>query len=158
MPDDDMFYPPAQYDGGWLLWVLAVVAAGILVTALVLWLTRPRHEASTPANPDSRDVIAQLRVEYQERIADVETKTSSGELDPRRAHAEVSRLMRAYVNEYSGLEAPVLTLQDLVALDVRPELTDALQKVIYPSVFRRDEPLDPALAVEAARKVLASWR
>src|SRR5690606_39839156 len=38
-------------------------------------------------------------------------------------------------SEYSGLEAPVLTLQDLVAQGVHPSLIDALGRYSYPSLF-----------------------
>src|SRR5688572_8755274 len=139
MSGDDLFYPPAQYGVGWLLLVLAIVVAAIVVTVLVRVLTRPRRLETQPT-ADPVAVIAQLRGEYRERIDEIEQQALSGELDPRRAHAELSRLMRAFVNEYSGLEAPVLTLQDLVALGVQPPLIDALKRFSYPSLFRREAP------------------
>jgi hypothetical protein len=156
MPEDDLLYPPAQYGVGWLLLVLAVVAAAIVVGVLVAVLTKPRRLDTQPlADPNA--VLEQLRTEYGAQIDDIEKRALAGDLDPRRAHGELSRLMRAYVNEYSGLEAPVLTLQDLVALGVHPALIDALRQVTYPSLFRREAPLDPALGAEAARKVVQSW-
>ena len=156
MPDDDLLYPPAQYGVGWLLLVFAIVVVAILVGLLVRWLTRPRRLATVPT-ADPHAVIAQLRGEYRTRIDEIERQATAGELDARRAHEELSRAMRAFVNEYSGLEAPVLTLQDLVALGVQPELVDALQRFTYPSVFRREAPLDPALGAEAARQVVTAW-
>ena len=156
MPEDDLLYPPAQYGVVWLLLVFAVVAVAILVGVLVNRLTRPRKLATQPSVSPTA-VISQLRDEYRTRIDDIEQKAAAGEIDARRAHAELSRLMRGFVNEYSGLEAPVLTLQDLVALGVQPELVDALQRFTYPSVFRREAPLDPALGAEAARQVVTAW-
>jgi hypothetical protein len=156
MPEDDLLYPPAQYSVTWLLLVFAIVVAAVLVAILVNALTKPRPLAATPT-VDPAAVIAQLRGEYRAQIDEIERRSLSGELDPRRAHAELSRVMRAFVNEYSGLEAPVLTLQDLVALGVQPALIDALTRFTYPSVFRREAPLDPALGVEAARQVVESW-
>lgn len=157
MPDDDLFYPPAQYGPGWLLLVLAIVVVGLAVAVLVAALTRPRRLAAQPA-ADPVAVLGRLRGEYLDHIAQIERRVVDGTLDARRAHAELSRLMRAFVNEYSGLEAPVMTLQDLVETGVHPALVDALGRFTYPSVFRREEPLDPALAVDAARQVVHSWR
>lgn len=157
MPDDDLFYPPAQYGPGWLLLVLAIVVVGLAVAVLVTALTRSRRLAAQPA-ADPVAVLGQLRGEYLDHIAQIERRVVDGTLDARRAHAELSRLMRAFVNEYSGLEAPVMTLQDLVETGVHPALVDALGRFTYPSVFRREEPLDPALAVDAARQVVHSWR
>ncbi|MEO5535608.1 MAG: hypothetical protein ABIR17_10800 [Pseudolysinimonas sp.] len=156
MPDDDLLYPPAQYGAAWLLLTFAVVVAAILVGLLVRALTQPRRLNTMPS-ADPTAVLAQLRAEYQTQIDEVEQQAAVGQLDARRAHAEFSRLMRAFVNEYSGLEAPVLTLQDLVARGAQPELVDALRRFAYPSEFRREAPLDPALGAEAARQVVHTW-
>ncbi|MFT4284117.1 MAG: hypothetical protein QM598_04720 [Protaetiibacter sp.] len=156
MPGDDVLYPPAQYSPFWLLLVLAVLLAIVGVAVLVAVLTRPRRLVTQPA-VDGSAVLAQLRIEYGAAIDDVERRVRSGELGARRAHAELSRLMRAFVNEYSGLEAPVLTLQDLVAQGVHPALVDALGRFTYPSLFRRGAPVDPVLGVQAARQVVQSW-
>ncbi|HWS51992.1 MAG TPA: hypothetical protein VN241_13360, partial [Microbacterium sp.] len=81
----------------------------------------------------------------------------AGRIDARRANLELSRTVRAFVNEYSGLEAPVLALDDLIALGVHPALIDALHRHYYPSVFRRGPAIDPAAGFEAARKVVTAW-
>jgi len=157
MPEDDLLYPPAQYGAGWLLLVFAIVVVAIGVGLLVALLTRPRRLKSEPL-ADPAAVLTQLRGEYLAQIDELEQRAVTGGLDARRAHAELSRLMRAFVNEYSGLEAPVMTLQDLVAAGVHPTLVDALSRFSYPSVFRREAPLDPALGAQAARQVVQSWR
>ncbi len=157
MPEDDLLYPPAQYGVGWLLLVFAIIVAAVVVGLLVGWLTRPRRLGTRP-QADPAAVLSQLRGEYLAQIDDLERRTRAGDLDARRAHAELSRLMRAFVNEYSGLEAPVMTLQDLVAAGVHPALIEALSRFSYPSVFRREAPLDPVLGAEAARQVVRSWR
>jgi hypothetical protein len=156
VPGDDVLYPPAQYSPLWLLLALALLLAVVGAGVLVAVLTRPRRLVTRPA-VDAPAVLAQLRVEYVGAIDDVEQRVLSGALDARRAHAELSRLMRAFVNEYSGLEAPVMTLQDLVAQGVHPSLIDALGRFTYPSLFRRGKPVNPLHAVGAARQVVQSW-
>lgn len=156
MLGDDTLFPPAQYTGVWLglvfLIVVAIVGAGVLIALL----TRPRRpSAQSQLSPLA--VLAQLRTEYTVELDRVEQQVRAGELDARQAHGELSRLMRAFVNEYSGIEAPVMTLQDLVAAGVHPALVDALGRFTYPSLFRRGAPVDPLLGVEAARQVVSSW-
>ena len=156
MPGDDVLYPPAQYSPLWLLLVFGVLLLAVGIAALVAFLTRPRRLEAQPEG-DRPAVLTQLRVEYLQGIDDIERRVRAGELDARRAHAELSRLMRAFVNEYSGLEAPVLTLQDLVAQGVHPALIDALGRFTYPSLFRRGAPVDPVLGAQAARQVVQTW-
>ena len=154
MLGDDALYPPVQYGAGWLLLVLLVVALIVAAAVLVGVLTRPRRPATHAGVPDA---IAVLRGEYLAQIDAVEQEVRAGALDARHAHARLSRLMRSFVNEYSGLEAPVLTLQDLVARGVHPSLVDALGRFSYPSLFRREAPVDPLLGADAAREVVRQW-
>lgn len=156
MPGDDVLYPPAQYAPLWLLLAFAILVALVLAGLLVAVLTRPRRPARQ-AKLSPLVVLAQLRTEYSAELDRVERQLRAGELGDRQAHAELSRLMRAFVNEYSGIEAPVMTLQDLVAQGVHPTLVDALGRFTYPSLFRRGAPIDPLLGVEAARQVVQSW-
>jgi len=156
MPDDDVLYPPVQYAPGWLLLVLAILVAIVVAGVLLAVLTRPRRLRAHPSL-DPGLVIAQLRTEYLAEIDAVEQHVRDGSMGAREAHAALSRLMRAYVNEYGGLEAPVMTLQDLVAHGVHPSLIDALGRFSYPSLFGRGAPVDPHLAAQAARTVVTTW-
>ncbi len=161
MSGSDELYPPAQYGWGWMLLALGILALLVLAAWLVIALTRPKRRLELPgdagAQPLSADVLTVLRGEYLERIAHVEAEYAAGRMDPRRANLELSRTVRAFVNEYSGLEAPVLALDDLIALGVHPALIDALHRHYYPSVFRRGPVIDPVAGIAAARKVVTAW-
>lgn len=161
MSGSDELYPPAQYGWGWLLLAFGVLALLVLAVWLVILLTRPRRltppgDSGAPA-PRTADVLSQLREEYLAQIARIETDYRAGALDPRRANLELSRAVRTFVNEYSGLEAPVLALDDLISLGVHPSLIDALHRHYYPSIFRQGPAINPLAGVEAARRVVTSW-
>lgn len=162
MSDIEDLYPPAQYGGGWLLLAVGVIALVIAIWMLVLWLTRPRYsmtrqrESSSPA-VDSAAITAALRAEYLERLRVIEHGYASGELDAREANRRLSREVRAFVQDYSGFEAPVLGLNDLIELGVHPSLIDAMQRHYYPSIFRSDMVIDPVAGVAAGRLVVTSW-
>lgn len=156
MPADDMLVPPMQYPAIWLIVALAILVVLVVATVLVVALTRPRSLAEY-ASTDPGVVLAGLRSDFLGRIDEVDEAQREGRLTARQTHATLSRLMREFVNEYSGLEAPVMTLQDLVARGVNPVLIDALGRYTYPSLFRRGAPVDPALAIQAARQVVETW-
>lgn len=161
MSAPDELYPPLQYGWGWILVAFAVIALLIAAGWLLLFLTRPRRSivaaAGMPHTPPVGDVLSMLRMEYNDRIGRIEADYRSGGLSARQANLELSRVVRTFVNEYSGLEAPVLALDDLVRMGVSPALIDALRRHYYPSVFRRGPAVDPVAGAEAARKVVASW-
>ncbi|MER7797259.1 hypothetical protein [Microbacterium sp. NPDC096154] len=158
MSEPDELYPPVQYGPGWMLLALGVIALAILVVWLIVLLTRPRRSLPAGAGgPLAADALTLLRHEYHDEIGRIEQAWRAGEVDARRANLDLSRTTRAFVNEYSGLETPVLTLDDLAARGVHPALLDALDRHYYPSIFSRGPAIDPAAGAEAARRVVAEW-
>ncbi|WP_434811077.1 hypothetical protein [Microbacterium sp. bgisy189] len=154
-------YPPAQYGWGWIVLAVGIIALVVVLAWIVLALTAPKRPRPQPREVEPFDVvgaaIAHLRGEYLTRIDAVEHAYRAGALDARHANLELSRLARGYVNEYSGLEAPVLSLRDLADRGVHPSLVDALQRHYYPSLFRRGPAIDPTAGAAAARQVVQSW-
>lgn len=162
MSAPDELYPPTQYGGGWLLLALGILALLMIAAWLVVFFTRPKQTVTLTEDDASRaalsaDVLSMLRTEYTDRIGQIEADYRSGDLSARNANLELSRVIRTFVNEYSGLEAPVLALDDLRRLGVQPALIDAMTRFYYPSIFRKGPSVDPIAGAEAARRVVASW-
>ena len=162
MPGSDELYPPAQYGWGWMLLAIGILALLVLGAWLLIVLTRPRRTLSTAGEAQEPtlltvDVLSQLRTEYLERIQMVESDYRERKLSARNANFELSRVVRTFVNEYSGLEAPVLALDDLKARGVHPALIDAMGRHYYPSIFRQGPAIDPIAGAEAARTVVRTW-
>jgi|GEM_PF-491159 len=158
----DQLYPPAQYGWGWILLAIGILTLLAGAAWLVIVLTRPRRaiavaEAPVPVPGFTADVATVLRQEYVGTIAQIEADYRAGITDARRANLDLSRVVRGFVNEYSGIEAPVLALDDLVRLGVHPSLIDAIGRNYYPSIFRRTAPVDPLLGADAARRVVTTW-
>jgi hypothetical protein len=162
MPGSDELYPPAQYGWGWMLLAIGILALLVLGAWLLIVLTRPRRTLSVADEtaghaPLIVDVLSQLRTEYLGRIQQIETDYRERRLSARQANLELSRVVRTFVNEYSGLEAPVLALDDLVARGVHPALIDAMGRHYYPSIFRQGPAIDPVAGADAARTVVRTW-
>jgi len=160
MSGPEELYPPVQYSGLWVLLAIGIVVAIVLIGWLVIALTRPRPITAPVQGvptPPLQVVIQLLRSEYLSSIDEIERAYDAGDLDARGANLELSRLVRAYVNEYSGLEAPVLTLDELASRGVHPSLVDALRRHYYPSIFRRGPIVDPRAGAAAARRVVTTW-
>lgn len=161
MPASDELYPPVQYGWGWILLAFGILLLLAGLAWLVIFLTRPRRSitvvgvGSVPVA--SLDVRGQLRAEYLDQIQHIEDEYRAWNIDTKRANLELSRVLRAFVNEYSGLEAPVLALDDLVARGVDPALIEAIRRHYYPSIFQSGPAIDPARGAEAARVVVRSW-
>lgn len=155
MPEE--LYPPVQYEWWWLLIALGILAA-LAATAWLVWaLTRPpRERPPAPAAPLGAQLDA-LRARHLGRIDEVERAALSGAMSARDANAELSRITRAFVNEFTGLETPVLALDDLEARGASADLIGAVRHHYYPSVYGREDAADPAVGIAAARQVVTGW-
>ena len=162
MPESDAFYPPAQYGAVWLIWTFVALAALLAAAALLLYQYRGRPVAEPVAPPpvpaEASVPPITLRAQYRALITQVEKAHLTGEIDARTAHLEFSRIVRAFVNEYSGIEAPVLTLSELTERKAHTSLVNALRGRFYPGGFREQPTLSVTESANVARSVVAKWR
>lgn len=171
------FLAPLQYSG-WFLW------AGLgLLTLVAAWYTfvllgtrrRPaaREGAPTPEAPQgSTPDLARLRDEYLRRIDAVDREAAAGTRSVRSAHQELSLLIRSFIRDASGVDAPRMTLAELRAAGSAAPRQPGAQ--YFPSEHHVRAAADavaglyqgafaaaPASAVpdaaRAAREVVSSW-
>jgi hypothetical protein len=152
--NDSGFYGPLEYSG-WFVWtgfgLLALVAAWL---AFVFLSTRQRA-ASIDAAPAPATDLHSLRLDYLRRIDAVAADAHAGRLSPRASHQELSLLIRSFVRDTSGIDAPRMTLAELQEQRI-PRAAAAIGS-LYPEEFG-PEPREPvAAAAETAREVVRSW-
>lgn len=155
MENESGFYAPLEYSG-WFLWaglgLLALVAAWL---AFVFLSTRQRasaiHDAASgpPSDPYS------LRRDYLRRIDAVAADAEAGRLSARASHQELSLLIRSFVRDISGIDAPRMTLAELHGQGI-PRAAEAIGS-LYPAEFSRDPRESVAATAETAREVVRTW-
>jgi hypothetical protein len=149
------FYAPDPYAARWL-WVgvglLALVAAWY---AWVWWSTRPR-KVVVPARI-APDRMSRLREDYTRQIDLVLARAAAGEISSRRAHQQLSVLVRHFVQEVSGIHAPTMTLTELNATGSRLTPVSEVVGTLYPGEFGPRETATLVGAGAVAKEVVARW-
>lgn len=152
------FYAPDPYAGRWLWVGVGVLALVVAWYAFVWWSTRARTVALvSPVRPVARDRLAELRADYTRRIDDVLARAAAGEIGQRRAHQQLSVLVRHFVQEVSGIAAPTMTLTDLTAGGARLTPVSEVVGELYPGEFGPHETSTLAAAGTVAKQVVARW-
>lgn len=155
MDADPTFLPPGSYALTWpLLGGLLLLA--LVVWAAVVWLAGRPPEALRRA-PMPPGALAKARAETLAAIDAIESSVHSGGRTARAGHHELSRTVRRFVAEVSGLDAEAMTAADLRAHG--PEHLAALIETYYPSQFgsRESEPPSITAAAGAGREVVGGW-
>jgi hypothetical protein len=151
---DPEFLGPLPYSPLWT-WagaILVLLVAGWYVLVLA-GTRRPRPKPSS--RPAPLTDLPALQAAYLQRIADVEQQSEAGNISARAAHQEISLLLRRFVRDATGVDAPRMTQADL-AKHPLPKAAKAVG-ALYPGEFG-PEPL-PAVAssAAAAREAVRSW-
>lgn len=142
MPPTEPF-PPAAYASGWLVAGVLALALVLLWPVVVVLLTRPkRTTAAVPTGPPPTDRRGATLAE----LASTRQRWESGELSARRAHQEISRLVRGYVASAGHPGAETMTLTELrAAATGSPRLGPVAELVeqLYPPEFGTGPDSDP---------------
>ncbi|MDR6508753.1 hypothetical protein [Arthrobacter oryzae] len=165
MENDSGFYAPLTYSA-WLPWaglgLLFLVAAWL---AFVFLSTRQRRRAVPAAPFGPQWDPSSLKLDYLRRIDAVADDAEAGRLSARASHQELSLLIRNFVRDIAGIDAPRMTLAELHRQGI-PAAAAAIRR-LYPAEFgpepRDTEPRDTephssvAAAAETAREVVRTW-
>lgn len=155
MSADTLYLEPQSYSVQWPL-LGGFIIFGLLIWSLLVWmLTRPPEDGlDAPLPPQA---VAKLRRIALGEIDEVEAKVASGTMPARRGHHELSKIVRGFVGDVSGLKASTMT-----AADLRRKGPDHLARVIetyYPRQFGADESDRPSIgaSAKAAREIVGGW-
>lgn len=145
----DELQGPVGYDDRWLLLALLALGVGAVYYAAVLWWTRARPARAQPAGPPDA---------WLTRLDEIGAAVARGELTARQGHLEISRTVREFVAERSGVPASTMTLGDF--REHGPERLAELVALTYPPSFSHDEVLPTAAFDETAaraRTLVTTW-
>lgn len=156
MDADPVYLSPQDYT---LVWPIlgGFILFGLLIWAMSVWMmTRPPEdeEGFAPLPPAA---MTKLRHDALSRIDEVDADVTAGRIPARRGHHELSKTVRGFVSDASGLEADTMTAADLRLR--APEHLASLIEEYYPRQFgieEADRPSFPTSAT-AARQVVGGW-
>lgn len=145
---------PADHADGWLVLVVVLLVAVVAWNGGLLWWGRPIRRSAPVVEPPVD--VAAVRREHLHRLAVLEARVRSGDVDLRTAHLQLSALTRSFVHETTDIPARHLTLAELREHDL-PAVAAAVA-VMYPPEFGRDPQHDPARAVSEWERALTLAR
>lgn len=152
---DPEFYGPLQYAAAWSWAGLGLL---LLVAAWYAWVfaaTRRRGSAGAGPRGSGLTDLAALKAVYLQRIDDVEQEAAAGNLGERESHQEISRLLRKFVRDATGVDALRMTQADLAGHPL--PAAAATVGELYPAEFGPG-PLPPvARSAASARRTVETW-
>ena len=138
---------------------IAVIALPIIVFVILKLIKfKPKKKPVKQMQPvvirKNYDPVS-LKSLYLNMIRDIEARYNEGKIDNRGAHQELSRVVRDYCSEASGIPADKLTLQEIGRLNL-PSLYSLIREFYAPE-FAYESARDMNMSFNGAREVITLW-
>ncbi len=155
MDADPIYLPPPDYTVIWPV-LGGFILFGLLIWVMVIWMLTRRPDAAGHASMPPA-ALTKLRQEALTKLDEVDRAVTAREMPPRRGHHALSRIVRDFVSDASGLEAETMTAADLRERGPA-HLADLIER-FYPRQFGAAEVEHPGFAdsAAAARQVVGRW-
>ena len=150
---------PVSYSIIWFLMALALMALAGIVFSLFWWRYRKvcaRNAEELKVIKPPAVVLPFLRRKYGRQIARLDTALRADEVEDRIAYQELSRIIRAFVNDTTGIETQNYTLQEIEALNI-PQLTRLMREYVKPE-FSEEGKGNVTEALLRTGQVVQAWR
>ncbi len=97
----------------------------------------------------------QIKAEYLEKVEKIRAAYTSGAMDVRTAHQELSAIIRMFVHEMTGINTQNFSLTELKAHKIT-SISGLIEEFYAPEFAQRSEK-DTINSINDARKVIESW-
>lgn len=136
--------------------VVLVVIAGVI--GLIVFLVKKnakKPEAAMPSHVAKPVSGNQVKEKYYAIINDLEAKCHSGKVSNRKAYQELSRIVRQFVYEVTGIKVHHNTLDEIKKLNM-PNLYAVIEECYTPE-FSVDKDGNIYATMNKARMVIKEW-
>ena len=143
------------------LLLLFVLIVGIIL--IVVWAGKgPKTEKKAvsetptqmPVNPRSR--MMELKRKYDRLLIQLADDSEKKVIADREAYQRLSRLVRDFVYEVTGVKVQNYTLQELQGMNM-PKLTALIEECYVPEFALDNRQGDVSETIKKARKVIGEW-
>lgn len=144
----DMFSysPVAIYVG---VGMILVLLALLIVSKVIKKSNKPKVKEVKPQN------VSKIKEKYDRLLVNLEKRHSAGEISPRIAHQELSKIIRSFVYEVTGIKVQNYTLEEIGSVDM-PKLHELISECYVPE-FAVENSGDVTALINKSRKVIAEW-
>lgn len=143
----------------WPIILLGVIVLGIIVTLMILKLNIKPKKKPAPKNEQPKKVqtvdVNRIRMFYLMQLDELEKAFRNEKLSIREAYQNMSRIVRQFVQERTGIQADSYTLNDIKKLNI-PKL-EALISEFYSPEFSVKSQGDVFAALEKSRRIIEEW-
>jgi len=137
--------------------VLAAVLAVVVILLCIFWDKLIKKKEVTTVSMPVRNIPNKnvVKQKYSAMINELEQKCREDKITGRQAHQEISKIVRYFVHELTGIKVQNYTLSEIRNTNM-PKLYSMIEQCYAPE-FAPDSTTDIFKTIKKARKVVEEW-
>ncbi len=125
-----------------------------IVLGIGLYFIFNKKHQKLPKNNSYSD-IREIKKRYLQKLEMLETKLNKGKVHDKKAHFEISSIIRNFAYEMTNIKVQNYTLKEIKNLN-NPNLYELMEKC-YLVEFPKDSSGDAKKLIDKTRKVIEQW-
>lgn len=142
--------------------LIPLIAASIIVACLLLYfiicfvLKRLKAAQNAPVICQrTPNQIAHIKMKYLNELCKTETDFVNRQISMRSTYQKMSRIIRGFVHEMTGLRVNYFTLQDIRSLGI-PALEELIEEYYGPE-FAKYSSADVTASINKTKRIIEGW-
>lgn len=142
--------------------LMPLIALGIIITSLLLYfmicfvLKRLKATHNAPVICQrTPNQVANIKAKYLRELYKAETDFVNRQISMRNTYQKMSRIIRGFVHEMTGLRVNYFTLQDIRSLGI-PALEELIEEYYGPE-FAKYSSADVTASINKTKRIIEGW-
>lgn len=147
---------PFSYLILWIILAAAFLAAAIILGLIIIKKSKFTHKKKTPkVKPVPPPTLAMIKSKYLDLLWELRKQADSGHLSMKKSYQKLSRYIRAFVFESTGLKVQYFTLAEIKELGIY-SLTQLISECYEPE-FAESSTRNTVMSIDNAAAIINNW-
>lgn len=141
------------------IWVIlaAILLAGALAIIVVLIIKLVKYQRSKPPKikPVPPKKLEEIKGKYLNKLGKLRNEAESGKLDMKQSYQKLSKVVRLFVFEATGIKVQFYTLADIERRNMR-QLSELIKECYEPE-FAENSVANTLASIDNAARIISNW-
>lgn len=138
-----------------LIGLIALIALVVLIVIISIVVKKIKNAPPKPVSIPSESKIKLAKEKYSKLLMNLEARYRMGKVSERGAYQELSKYIRHFVHDVTGIKVQNYTLEEIGSLNI-PNLYYLIAECYAPE-FSADGSGDLGVSISKAREVINGW-
>ncbi len=147
---------PFSYLIVWIILAAVFLAGAIILGLIILRKSKFTHKKRAPKiKPVPPPTLEMIKNKYRDLLWELRQQAESGQISMKKSYQKLSRYIRSFVFESTGLRVQFFTLEEIRSLGIH-SLTQLITECYEPE-FAESSTRNTCMSIDTAANIINNW-